>query len=155
MVSFDDAHERLYNADDCWRCGRIPTAMTSSQECIELSLKALMDDIGVKYEFDHFVFRDVPPKKAKDDPLRQVVAKLSKGKTKTEKKEISTVLSRAKFMANVLASVKDQAKYSTPGVSASEVLSQTEMKNLVGAMLKNVKYLHYDLRSLAERRIVD
>lgn len=147
MATFEDAYDKLTNAREALRRRDYPTAITSSQECIELSIKALFEKLEVPYERRHDIAEDYLPTESKKDPYQISLRKLEGIKSKEDVDRIKICLARARVLVKLLAGIKDIVKYGILGISSRSIFSTTELQNLVGSIVKNVGYLHFDLNN--------
>lgn len=141
MVSFDDAQEKLRNAEDFLRKRNFADAILNAQISIELSVKCLFDELKIGYKKKHDI-----ADACYDEALERLPHLLDKDYLV---KDFSTKLGRARVLLASLSSVRNYTEYGVSKVSAKDIFSSTRMEALAKAFYECTHEVFWDLSNLA------
>jgi hypothetical protein len=142
MVSFDDAEEKLRNAEDFLRKHNFADAILNTQISVELAVKCLFDALNIKYKLVHDIddacydeaFNRLPHLVGKDYYLAN---------------DISTKVARARVLLASLSSMRNYAEYGVSRVSAKNIFSSAQMEDLAEAYHGCANEIFFELTNLA------
>jgi len=142
MVSFDDAEEKLRNAEDFLRKHNFADAILNTQICVELSVKCLFDALKIGYKRTHDIddtcydeaFNRLPHLVGKDYYLAN---------------DISTKVGRARVLLASLSSMRNYTEYGVSRVSAKDIFCSARMEDLAKAFHDCANEIFFELANLA------
>lgn len=141
MVSFDDAREKLRNAEDFLRKRNFADAILNAQISVELSVKSLFDELKIGYKKRHDI---------KDECYHEAIKRLPHLLNKDHLvKDFSTKLGRARVLLASLSALRNYTEYGVSKVSAKDIFSSTRMKALAKAFCDCANEVFWELSDLA------
>lgn len=106
MPTFEDARKIQWRAKESLEKRDWSQAIYQAQQCVDLSVKAFFQVLGIKYELKHRL-KD----KCFEDALEQLKSKFKK---EYEVKRIRATLAKAKVWMDILATIRNYAGGYTP-----------------------------------------
>jgi hypothetical protein len=141
MVSFDDAREKLRNAEDFLRKRNFADAMLNAQISVELSIKCLFDELKIGYKKRHDI-----DDACYDEALKRLPHLLDEDYLV---KDFSTKLGRARVLLASLSAVRNYTEYGVSKVSAKDIFGATQMEALAKAFYDCANEVFWELSNLA------
>jgi HEPN domain-containing protein len=143
MVSFDDAQEKLRNAEGFLRNSNFADAILNTQMSVELSVKCLFDALDIKFEKKH----DIP-----DECYKEVFERLQHllGKDYYVANDVSTKIGKARILSASLSAMRNYTEYGMFKISAKEMFGRSSrMENLARAFCDCANEVFWELSNLA------
>jgi len=123
MASLDDAWESLTAAEAHLKRFNYSGAVREAQICVELSVKALLDNFGIKYKKMHDI---------DDGVFLGVFNKALPHLKDYEIKQFQQCLAKSRVYLKLLASIKDFTKYTFLDVPAKKLFDRDFAKIVAG-----------------------
>ena len=142
MTSFDDAYEKLRIAEDLLNKGKYADSIFNVQLSVELSLKTLMEVIGISY----------PKKHTLSDESISHLLKLIKKRFKNKKaalKDATIKVSRSHMLLKSLGCLRNYTEYGAYGVSAKDLFLGIHMSDLTKSYVNSAREVYWELSTLA------
>lgn len=141
-----DASRRLEMARQCLEEADFAGAIREAQACVELSLKALLDILQIKYEKKHDVGTKIPEAFRKMKPFLLKEPYYTKFETWKKRIGIAVVLSR------ILAAVRNETTYGIQelGLSSQEVFLYFFGEKLSKVLVHYAEEAFIDFRDLVK-----
>jgi hypothetical protein len=142
MVSFDDAQEKLRNAEDFMRNKNFADAILNAQMSVELSVKCLFEALNVKFAPKH----DIP-----DECYKEVFERLQHffGKDYYMANDVSTKIGRARVLLASLSAMRNYTEYGMFKISARDIFGlSSRMENLARAFCDCANEVFWELSNL-------
>jgi hypothetical protein len=146
MVSFDDAHEKLRNAEDFLRKRNFADAILNAQISVELSVKCLFDGLKIRYERKHDI-----DDACYDEAFKRLPHLLDKDYLV---KDVSIKIGRAHVLLASLSAMRNYTEYGVSKVSAKDIFGSTRMEDLAKAFYDCANEVFWELSNLA-RYLID
>jgi hypothetical protein len=143
MVSFDDAEEKLRNAEDFLRKRNFADAMLNAQMSVELSVKCLFDALKIGYKRTHRI-----DDKCYDEAFEQLPHLV--GKDYYLANDVSTKVGRAHVLLDSLAPIRNYTQYGLAEVSAKDIFCSGRMEDLAKAFYDCAREVFWELSNLAK-----
>jgi hypothetical protein len=146
----EDARARLYAAESHLKESDYPGAMLEAQMCMELSIKALLDKLGVSYKtregkIPHDVSDKIPEAFEK---LKQYM----QGLKEYEIKSIKVELARSAVLLRLLTSIREYLEYGVNGLAGSkEVFDFVFAGKLAATVVDQVRNSYWRIYDLINR----
>jgi hypothetical protein len=141
MVSFDDAQEKLRNAEDFLRKRNFADAILNAQISVELSVKCLFDALNTRYERKHDI-----DDACYDEAFKRLPHLLSEDYLT---KDMSTKIGRARVLLASLSAMRNYTEYGVSKVSAKDIFGSTRMEDLAKAFYDCANEAFWELSNLA------
>jgi hypothetical protein len=142
MVSFDDAQEKLRNAEDFLRKHNFADAILNTQICVELSVKCLFDALNIEYKLIHDI-----DDACYDKALNRLPHLVSKDYYLAN--DVSTKVGRARVLLASLSSIRNYTEYGVSRVPAKDIFSSARMEDLAKAFHDCANEVFWELSNLA------
>ena len=140
MVSFDDALEKLRNAEYFLRERKYADSILNTQLCVELSVKCLFQGLSVEYPKRH----DIEDKCF--SVLFKHVGKIINDKYLT--KDANTKIARARVLLASLSTLRNFTEYGLSEVSAKDIFNSTRMEDLAKSFYDCANEIYWELWGL-------
>jgi hypothetical protein len=141
MVSFDDAQEKLRNAEDFLRKRNFADAILNTQISVELSVKCLFDGLNIRYERKHDI-----DDACYDEAFKRLPHLLGKDYLA---KDVSTKIGRARVLLASLSAMRNYTEYGVSKISAKDIFGSTRMEDLAKAFCDCANETFWELSNLA------
>lgn len=142
MVSFDDAREKLRNAEDFLRKRNFADVILNAQISIELSVKCLFDELKIGYKKKHDI-----ADACYDEAFKRLPHLLDKDYLVND---FSSKLGRARVLLASLSAVRNYTEYGVSKVSAKDIFSSARMEALAKAFYDCAYEVFWELSNLAK-----
>ena len=146
MTSFIDAYEKLRIAEDLHIKGKFADSIFNAQLVIELSLKSLMEVVGVDYKLKHTM---------SDNGISQLLKVIQKKfKDNRNASEDATIkIARSHLILNSLGCLRNYTQYGICGLSAKNIFMGVPMGELAKAFISSSREVYWELSTLAKFRM--
>lgn len=143
MPTFDDACDKRKAAEESLKDYRYADAIFHAQECIEFSIKAFLQALGIMYEPKHELkvhyFRDA---------LEKLRSKLKEG---WETEDARIMLARAKVWMDLLGKIRSYAEGYTPLDVPAKNLFDFRLEGFAKSVVDSVSSVNIYLEIMARR----
>jgi hypothetical protein len=140
MVSFQDAHEKLRNAEEFLRKRNYADSILNAQICVELSVKCLFDTLNIKYQKKHDIEDE-----CFSESFKCVAKLLDRDYLITDAK---TKIARARVLLASLSALRNFTEYGVSEVAAKDIFGSARMEDLAKAFYESAKEIYLELTNL-------